>query len=67
MTRVDALRALLLEAYRIGFNASAEGWNGEYPGNHETDDDWLSDRDKSLAALTAAGATTNSADSDPAP
>ncbi len=43
-------------AYLAGFNASAEGWNGEYPfqdnnASPSTDADWLKQRDADLAAL----------------
>lgn len=30
----EGLRHLLDEAYTRGFDASGEGWNGEYPGDH---------------------------------
>jgi len=43
-------------AYLAGFNASGEGWNGEYPfQDHgklpETDAHWIETRDATLAKL----------------
>mgnify|MGYP001072892095 FL=1 len=43
-------------AYLAGFNASAEGWNGEYPYSDtnlspEDDTDWIECRDAALAAM----------------
>ncbi len=44
------------EAYALGFEASAEGWNGEYPTmDFRSDPDWLADRDRELAALSHNG------------
>ena len=52
MTTDEALEA----AYLAGFNASGEGYNGEYPFEHKrkncTDDPiWCKDRDNELAAI----------------
>ena len=53
--RVEALEgcgASLEDAYALGFEASGEGWNGEYPTADFRDDPvWQSYRDKNLAAL----------------
>jgi hypothetical protein len=51
----EALKA----AYLAGFNASGEGYNGEYPFEHKgkncTDDTiWCKDRDNELAAIKQA-------------
>lgn len=53
--RADGMRA----AYLAGFNASGEGWNGEYPfqdkgRSPEADADWIAARDRILAALSPA-------------
>jgi hypothetical protein len=55
MTEDKALEA----AYLAGFNASGEGYNGEYPFEHKgkncTDDPiWCKDRDNELAAIKQA-------------
>jgi hypothetical protein len=55
MTKDEALEA----AYLAGFNASGEGYNGEYPFEHKgkncTDDPiWCKDRDNELAAIKQA-------------
>ena len=56
--RVEALEgcgASLEDAYALGFEASGEGWNGEYPTADFRDDPvWQSYRDKNLAAELAA-------------
>ena len=54
------LDALVAAAYRAGFEASGEGWNGEYPfGDRnidlDTDVDWCEIRDRALTALRAKG------------
>ena len=55
IARVEALEgcgASLEDAYALGFEASGEGWNGEYPTADFRDDPvWQSYRDKNLAAL----------------
>jgi hypothetical protein len=45
--------ALLDEAYALGFDASGEGFNGEFPldGNHRNVADWRAMRDRDLATL----------------
>jgi hypothetical protein len=55
MTKDEELEA----AYLAGFNASGEGYNGEYPFEHKgkncTDDPiWCKDRDNELAAIKQA-------------
>jgi hypothetical protein len=52
----EALKLALEAAYLAGFNASGEGYNGEYPFEHKgkncTDDPiWCKDRDNELAAI----------------
>ena len=54
----DTLRYMLEMAYGLGFAASGEGWNAEYPfadnGNdYEDDEDWCASRDSHINALTA--------------
>ena len=55
----EALKLALEAAYLAGFNASGEGYNGEYPFEHKgkncTDDPiWCKDRDNELAAIKRA-------------
>lgn len=52
----DKLKQLLEKAYLAGFNASGEGYNGEYPfrdkGQWPDDNaDWCQERDESLKEL----------------
>ena len=49
----DELKALLNNAYLLGFNASGEGYNGEFPfadrgKNPEKDIDWVKERDQQI-------------------
>ena len=49
---------LLRAAYLAGFNASGEGWNGEYPFHDkgdtpESNPHWIETRDKNLAPLAS--------------
>lgn len=49
---VASRRAALEEGYAIGFEASGEGWNGEYPARDLTKDpNWLKERDDAIRAL----------------
>jgi hypothetical protein len=55
----DELKALLNNAYLLGFNASGEGYNGEFPfadrgKNPEKDIDWVKERDQQIEAMLAA-------------
>jgi hypothetical protein len=55
MTDKETLEA----AYLAGFNASGEGYNGEYPfqdhnAHPEQDADWVGDRDNKLSAIKQA-------------
>jgi len=50
----DAALDDLRKAYALGFENSAEGWNGEYPGGYETDDRWISGRDEDLLKAFSA-------------
>lgn len=55
----EAISDLLKEAYLLGFSASAEGYNSEYPFNDDeadilTDDNWLKRRDRILSAIEPA-------------
>ncbi len=54
-TAQDAMvGAVIKDAYALGFGASAEGWNGEYPTtDFRADPEWQRDRDRELAALVA--------------
>ena len=65
-TRTDTIPALLAaerekalrEGFLMGFNASGEGWNGEYPYMDNnvspiTDPEWVKVRDEVLSALIA--------------
>ncbi len=59
MTKDEALDLALEAAYLAGFNASGEGYNGEYPfrdhGAHpEQDAGWIKNRDKELTAIKQA-------------
>jgi len=54
----DTLRAMLEQAYALGFAVSGEGWNAEYPfadkcNDYEDDEDWCDSRDRNIAALLA--------------
>jgi hypothetical protein len=47
---------LIERAYLLGFNASGEGYNSEYPFENsnvepETDHSWTEQRDKNLKAM----------------
>jgi hypothetical protein len=66
MTKDEELEA----AYLAGFNASGEGYNGEYPFEHKgkncTDDPiWCKDRDNELAAIKQALAAQPAAVQEP--
>lgn len=41
----------LKEAYRAGWDASGEGWNGEHPGNAHEHAEWPKARDKALEEI----------------
>lgn len=49
----EARWAAFVAGYNAGFNASAEGWNGEYPMGHERDPYWLTRREEAVAAFLA--------------
>ena len=54
----DTLKAMLEQAYALGFSASGEGWNAEYPfadkcNDYEDDEDWCESRDFRINALLA--------------
>lgn len=60
-------RELLKEAYLLGFMASGEGYNGEYPYADKKlfpghDPDWVAARDDALAALAAPVSTGGDGD-----
>lgn len=43
-------------AYRLGFNAAGEGWNGEYPFDHSATEmlaskHWLNSRNQVLKSM----------------
>jgi len=46
--------AKLNAAYLAGWNASGEGWNGEYPSDAHTKPDWEAERDKAIEAVISA-------------
>jgi hypothetical protein len=55
----EALKLALEAAYLAGFNASGEGWNGEYPfGDYsqqpEQDKNWYAERDNFIKQALAA-------------
>ena len=55
----DTLKYMLEMAYGLGFAASGEGWNAEYPfsderNDYENDKDWCASRARHIDALTAA-------------
>jgi hypothetical protein len=59
LPEVQALiAAAVMEAYALGFDASGEGFNGEFPldGNHRNVADWQKMRDADLAALVTPDA-----------
>jgi hypothetical protein len=61
MTKDEALDLALEAAYLAGFNASGEGYNGEYPfRDHgappEQDAGWIKNRDNELTAIKQAHA-----------
>lgn len=41
----------LEKAYELGFAASGEGWNGEYPGDCQDTLMWISSRDRDLRGI----------------
>jgi hypothetical protein len=50
----DELKALLENAYLLGFMASSQGWNGEHPLNAEAyveDESWIEKRNSAVEAL----------------
>lgn len=54
----DELKKVIQAAYLAGFNASGEGYNGEYPFQDngkppEQDAAWLKDRDNYINQATA--------------
>lgn len=54
----DTLKAMLEQAYALGFSVSGEGWNAEYPfadkcDDYEDDEDWCESRDFRINALLA--------------
>jgi hypothetical protein len=56
--RADKVQAMVEAAYLAGFNASGEGYNGEYPFdqrgiNPASDAGWVANRNDDLAALDA--------------
>jgi hypothetical protein len=56
-----AIGKLYMDGYLDGFNASSQGWNGEYPfgdNNESPEDDshWREKRDEAYAARAQAGA-----------
>jgi hypothetical protein len=55
---IEAMKQALEAAYLAGFNASGEGYNGEYPfgdknQNPEHDSVWCKDRDNALEEALA--------------
>jgi hypothetical protein len=59
MTDKETLKLALEAAYLAGFNASGEGWNGEYPfGDYsqqpEQDKNWYAERDDFIKQALAA-------------
>lgn len=43
----------LADAYKAGFDASSQGYNGEVFPEYEADNEWLAQRDSDLSALSA--------------
>jgi hypothetical protein len=59
MIKDETLKLALQKAYLAGFNASGEGYNGEYPFGDKNQDPeydtvWCKDRDNKLAAIKEA-------------
>ena len=59
MTQDEALKLALEAAYLEGFNASGEGYNGEYPFQDndvspEKDNGWIRGRDNRISAIKEA-------------
>jgi hypothetical protein len=46
-----ALRNLLNQAYRFGWDSSGQGWNGEHPGDAHDLQDWIQERDREISEL----------------
>ena len=42
---------MLQQAYDAGFNASAEGWNGEFPLGHENNESYIKERNSFIGGL----------------
>jgi len=53
----DELKKRLEDAYLMGFRASAEGYNAEYPFNFDEleDEDWVKGRDEEINKLSCGG------------
>lgn len=65
--RAPLVLCWLKAAYLAGFNASGQGWNGEYPfqdlgENPEADRDWAEKRDDELTRIISTGSATPEAD-----
>jgi hypothetical protein len=43
----------LADAYKAGFDASSQGYNGEVFPEYEADNEWLAQRDSDLSTLSA--------------
>ena len=51
--RARGMTEAMQDGYALGFNASCEGWNGEYPYYQEDptkDADWIARRDAEIVA-----------------
>lgn len=49
----DGAANMAEKAYLAGWNASGEGWNGEYPENASDRETWRKDRDADIESLLA--------------
>lgn len=58
-TRAEAAEAKLAAAYDAGFAASAEGWNGEYPGDYLDNSHYIECRNNDLREMIEALTPTN--------
>lgn len=54
--KIEQLRKLLELAYLRGFEASGDGWNGEYPFNATDHRSWEIARDNTLTPILADAA-----------
>lgn len=47
----EGLRHLPDEAFTRGFESTGEGWNGEYPGDHLDDADFIESKKEAVSKM----------------